>query len=43
MIEDGQRVAQLLITPVEQVQLNIVDKFDSISERGNKGLGSTGL
>lgn len=43
VIEDGQRVAQMLITPVEQVHLDIVDKFDNVSERGDKGLGSTGL
>ncbi len=40
-IEPMDRVAQLVIVPVVQVQLNIVDEFVA-SERGEGGFGSTG-
>lgn len=36
-----ERLAQLVVVPVLQVELNIVDDFDS-SERGSGGFGSTG-
>lgn len=36
-----ERLAQLVIVPVQQVSFNIVDNFDS-SERGQGGFGSTG-
>ncbi|MDB5838690.1 MAG: dUTP diphosphatase [Herminiimonas sp.] len=36
-----ERLAQLIVVPVMQVQLNIVEEFDS-SERGAGGFGSTG-
>ena len=36
-----ERLAQLVIVPVLQVGLNIVDEFDD-SERGANGFGSTG-
>ncbi len=36
-----ERLAQLVVVPVLQVELNIVDEFDS-SERGSGGFGSTG-
>jgi len=36
-----ERIAQLVIVPVLQVALNIVDAFDE-SERGAGGFGSTG-
>jgi dUTP pyrophosphatase len=36
-----ERIAQLLIVPVVQVQLNIVDAF-APSARGAGGYGSTG-
>jgi dUTP pyrophosphatase len=35
------RIAQLVIAPVIQAKLNIVDSFDD-SERGSGGFGSTG-
>jgi dUTP pyrophosphatase len=40
-IQPMERIAQLVIVPVLQVQLNIVDEFAS-SERGASGFGSTG-
>ena len=36
-----ERMAQLVIVPVMQMQLNIVEEF-AASERGNDGFGSTG-
>ncbi len=36
-----ERIAQLVVVPVLQVQLNVVDDF-ALSERGAGGFGSTG-
>ena len=43
-IEPGERIAQLLFMPVEQVRFTILDNFDSIenTERGSGGFGHTG-
>ena len=38
----GERVAQLVVIRVNQVELDLVDEFTE-TERGNKGFGSTGL
>ncbi|TAH40203.1 MAG: dUTP diphosphatase [Betaproteobacteria bacterium] len=40
-IQPMERVAQLVVVPVLQVALNVVDEFDA-SERGTAGFGSTG-
>ena len=40
-IRPMERIAQLVVVPVVQVQLNIVDNFAG-SERGAGGFGSTG-
>lgn len=40
-IDEGERIAQLVIVPVAQVKFNQVTAFDS-SERGEGGFGSTG-
>ena len=40
-IEPLERLAQLVIVPVVQVRLNVVDEFDA-SARGAGGFGSTG-
>lgn len=40
-IEVGDRIAQMVIVPVVQVALQVVDDF-SASERGDGGFGSTG-
>jgi dUTP pyrophosphatase len=36
-----ERIAQLVVVPVAQVKLNVVEEF-SVSERGSGGFGSTG-
>ncbi|NLB31223.1 MAG: dUTP diphosphatase, partial [Alcaligenaceae bacterium] len=36
-----ERLAQLVIVPVQQVQFNVVDEFNQ-SDRGAGGFGSTG-
>lgn len=40
-IEPMERIAQLVIVPVVQTQMNIVDDFEA-SDRGAGGFGSTG-
>lgn len=40
-IEPMERIAQLVIVPVVQMQMNIVDDFEA-SDRGAGGFGSTG-
>ena len=41
-IEPMERIAQLVIVPVLQAQFNIVQEFQTASERGEGGYGSTG-
>ncbi len=40
-IEPLERIAQMVIVPVVQVKMNVVEAFES-SERGSSGFGSTG-
>ena len=40
-VQAGERIAQLVVVPVVQVELNIVDSFEE-SARGAGGFGSTG-
>ncbi len=40
-IQPGDRIAQMMIVPVIQAQLSIVEEFDS-SERGEGGFGHSG-
>jgi len=40
-IDPLERLAQLVVVPVVQVRLNVVDEFD-VSARGAGGFGSTG-
>lgn len=40
-VEVGERIAQLVVIPVAQVQFNLVDAFDN-SDRGTGGFGSSG-
>jgi|TARA_B100001989_G_C24188256_1_gene292332 dUTP pyrophosphatase len=42
VIAPGDRVAQLILIPVKQLPLIVVDEFDT-SERGGKGFGSSGI
>ena len=41
MIQPMDRIAQMIIVPVEQVEWNVVDEF-AASSRGTGGFGSTG-
>ena len=41
VLQPMERLAQLLIVPVQQVELNVVEDFDA-SQRGDGGFGSTG-
>lgn len=41
-IEDGERIAQLFLTPVEQHYLLRDDTVEILSDRGSGGFGSTG-
>ena len=41
-VEPGERIAQLMFQPVEQVTLNTVNEFSISTERGEGGFGSTG-
>lgn len=41
-IEPGQRICQLVVVPVVQVHLEIVDEFEA-SERAEGGIGHTGV
>ncbi len=40
-LEPGERIAQMVIMPVNQVNFNVVDELDA-TERGSGGFGSTG-
>ena len=38
----GDKIAQLVLSPIETPVVEVVDEFDSESERGANGFGSTG-
>ena len=40
-VQPGERIAQMVFVPVEQVEFNVVEEFDS-SERGAGGFGHSG-
>ena len=42
VLAPGDRVAQLILIPVKQLPLIVVDEFDT-SDRGGKGFGSSGI
>lgn len=42
IIKSGDRIAQLIITPVVQASFSLADELDS-TERGGGGFGSTGV
>ena len=42
VIEPMERIAQMVIVPVMQPRFHIVESFESESERGTGGFGSTG-
>jgi dUTP pyrophosphatase len=41
VIQPLERIAQLVVVPVQQVEFNVVEEFD-VSHRGAAGFGSTG-
>ena len=41
-IKAGDRIAQLVIAPVERIQWQAVGSLDSSTKRGENGFGSTG-
>ena len=43
LILPGMRVAQMVISPTIQAELNVFTEIKSDTNRGNKGFGSTGL
>ena len=40
-IDPGERIAQMVFVPVEQVEFRVVDEFDD-SSRGDGGFGHSG-
>ncbi|MBY7665066.1 dUTP pyrophosphatase [Staphylococcus agnetis] len=43
VINKGDKLAQLVIVPIVTPQLQEVDEFSEVSERGEKGFGSSGF
>ncbi len=41
VVNDGERIAQLVITPMLRADFEVVDKLEE-TERGSRGFGSTG-
>src|SRR5699024_5044584 len=41
LVQRGEKIAQLVVTPIVTPQLEIVDQFDTQSARGSKGFGSS--
>src|SRR5699024_8413847 len=41
-VSTGDKIAQLVISAIETPEVEVVDEFDSESERGENGFGSTG-
>ncbi|MDT0711060.1 dUTP pyrophosphatase [Mammaliicoccus sciuri] len=42
VINKGDKIAQLVIVPIVTPEVNVVKEFDSESERGTNGFGSSG-
>ncbi len=43
VINKGDKLAQLVIVPIWTPELKQVEEFGSVSERGEKGFGSSGV
>ena len=41
-INPGDRIAQYVVTPIQRIELQVVESFDE-TERGSDGFGSTGI
>ncbi len=42
IIQPGERVAQLVVLPIEYPQFRVVEDFQAVSSRADSGFGSTG-
>ncbi|UXU63351.1 dUTP diphosphatase [Staphylococcus agnetis] len=42
-IHQGDKLAQLVIVPIVTPQLQVVNEFSEVSERGDKGFGASGF
>ncbi|MBU7371280.1 dUTP pyrophosphatase, partial [Staphylococcus aureus] len=42
-INEGDKLAQLVIVPIWTPELKQVEEFECVSERGAKGFGSSGV
>lgn len=42
-ISHGHRIAQAKVAPVQRVIFDVVEEFDTVTERGPAGFGSTGV
>lgn len=42
VVHRGDKISQLVVIPVDYVDIEIVDSFDSVTERGSQGFGSSG-
>ncbi|CAA0280439.1 dUTP diphosphatase [Acinetobacter baumannii] len=42
VLKPGERIAQYVVLPTFQLAMTVVDEFDSSTERGEGGFGSTG-
>lgn len=40
-VKKGDKIAQLVISPIVTPEVEVVDSFKTVSERGNKGFGSS--
>lgn len=42
VVEKKDKISQLVVSPCSFVSVELVDEFDCLTERGSKGIGSTG-
>ena len=42
-IQPGDRIAQLVFLPIARAELEVVDEFHAVTDRGEGGFGSTGV
>ena len=42
IVAKGDKITQIVILPIPEVELNLVDELNTYTERGSNGFGSTG-
>lgn len=42
MVHRGDKISQLVVVPVDYVDVELVESFDGVTERGTGGFGSSG-